>query len=86
LDDIGQARRCVFRLTVEVFSRACGLSRLPLELRLGIASHSADAFLDLATNVPSGPGYAILVHDHLPICIRLDGDSATKAAGPFSVP
>ena len=41
LDDIGKARRCVLSLSIEVFSRACGLSRLSLELRLGIASHSA---------------------------------------------
>jgi hypothetical protein len=68
LDDIGKARRCVLGLSIEVFSRACGLSRLSLELGLGIASHPADAFLDFAADVLSGAGYPIFVHDDLPIC------------------
>jgi hypothetical protein len=51
LDDIGNARRCVLRLTIQVFGRACGLTRLSFELRLGIASHPADAFLDFPADV-----------------------------------
>jgi hypothetical protein len=39
-------------------------------LRLGIASHPADAFLDFPADDPSSAGYAIFVHDDLPICIR----------------
>jgi hypothetical protein len=65
LDDIGKARRRVLGLSIEVFSRACGLSRLSLQLRLGIAGHSANAFLDLAADVLGGTSYAIFVHDDL---------------------
>ena len=51
LHDVRKTPRCIFRLTIKVFSGACGLMRLALDLRLGITSHPADAFLDFAADV-----------------------------------
>ena len=57
LRDLGHETRCVRNIT--------DVDDPLLEKARGLGVH----FLDLAADVPSGPGYAIFVHDHLFICI-----------------